>query len=52
MPVVIKTVGSVGNVNSNDDDVLLFSGTVETFLNQREPEPINFMQRSNTKSRS
>jgi len=49
---VIKTVGSVGNVNSNDDGVLFISCTVETFLNQREPEPRNFMQRSNTKSRS
>jgi hypothetical protein len=31
---VIKTVGRVANVNSNDDGILLFSGTVEFFLNQ------------------
>jgi hypothetical protein len=49
---VINTVGSVGNVISNDDGDLLFSGTVETFLNQRKSESRNFMQRSNTKSRS
>jgi hypothetical protein len=40
----------VAKVNSNGEGVLLFSDTVETFLNQRETGPRSILQRSETKS--